>query len=101
MYIYDVYYVGSKSRISAAILYIMYVCAGDVCLQTLHETSLRFDFAGYQITTERLNFRRFQVVYIYIMYFSIYIIQHIPNNNNNIIIIIRKTRTLMSVSIII
>lgn len=67
MHIYDVCYVGSKSRIFLQLYYnILYVCAGDVCLQTLHETSLRyFDFAGYQITTERLSFRRFQVVYLY------------------------------------
>lgn len=63
MYIYDVYYEGTESRISVAILYII-ICLrySDVCLQTLHETSLRFDFAGYRITAERFNFRLFQVV---------------------------------------
>jgi len=53
--------------------HIICLCYSDVCLQTLHETSLRFDFAGYRITAERFNFRRFQVVYTptYIMYFNV------------------------------
>lgn len=64
---------GKSYFCSYIIYYIICLCYSDVCLQTLHETSLRFDFAGYRITAERFNFRRFQVVYIPIVCILVFI----------------------------